>query len=144
MAYSMEGKEISDQEAQSVEEGAQPYIPTIEAHIPAEWKVIINLKDDKLDVSVNGYDALVNCSVNAASGGSVKLEAAVLPEMGYRQRNITDDVYEARFEDLVITSLAQKDFETVLYDNRLHGKENVFHVVATWWNRVIDWFVENL
>ncbi|WP_051688697.1 hypothetical protein [Butyrivibrio sp. AE2032] len=144
MAYSMEGKEISDQEAQSVEEGAQPYIPTIEAHIPAEWKVIINLKDDKLDVSVNGYDALVNCSVNAASGGSVKLEAAVLPEMGYRQRNIADDVYEARFEDLVITSLAQKDFETVLYDNRLHGKENVFYVVVTWWNRVIDWFVENL
>ena len=144
MAYSMEEKETAEQEVQTVADGAQPYIPTIEAHIPAKWEVIINLKDDKLNVSVNGYEALVNCTVNTRSEGCVKLEAAVLPEIEYRQRNIVDDVYESRYEDLVITSLAQNNYDTVLYDNRLHGEEHAIHSVATWWNRIIDWFVENL
>ena len=144
MAYSMEEKEVSKQTALSVEEGAQPYIPVIEANEYGEWKVVISLKDDKLDVSVNGYEALRGCKVNTRSPGCVKLEASVLPEEEYRQRNITDDVYEGHYEGLKITSLADDSYGAVLYDDGLYGTQKADNFISVWWNRIINWFVENL
>lgn len=144
MAYSMEAREISKQKAATVEEGAQPYVPTIEAHEQGEWKVVITLKDDRLDVSVNGYNALSDCKVNTLTSGSVKLEAAVLSQEEYRQRNITDDVYEGHFEDLKISSLKYDQNEIVLYDDGLHGTEKADNTISIYWNRIINWFVEYL
>ncbi|MCR4585322.1 MAG: glycoside hydrolase [Lachnospiraceae bacterium] len=144
MAYSMEGKEISEQAVRTVKDGADPYVPVIETHIPAKWDVVIKLKEDKLNISVNGYEALKDRKINTLSAGAVKLESAVLQEKEYNQRNISDDVYEGHYGDLVITSLASEDNDTVLYDNRLHGKEYAGHSLAVWWNKTIDWFVENL
>ncbi len=144
MAYSMEEKEVSGQKAATVEEGAEPYIPVIEAHEHGEWKVQISLKDERLDISVNGYEAVQDCKVGTLTAGSVMLEAAVLPEEEYRQRNIVDDVYEAHFEALKISSLEESESGTVLYDDTLHGSEKAGDTISTWWNRIIDWFVENL
>ncbi len=144
IAYDMEAGDIAKQPAATVDEGAQPYIPTIEAHEQGEWKVVITLKDDRLDVSVNGSDALNNCKVNTLSAGSVKLEASVLPEEEYRQRNITDDVYEGHYEDLKISSIKDVQNEAVLYDDSLHGREKTSNIISIWWNRIINWFVEYL
>lgn len=144
MAYRMEEKKLSRQESATVEDGAQPYIPVIEAYEPGEWKLAISLKDDRLDISVNGYDALQNCQVNTLSPGTVLLESTVLPEEGYRQRNITDDVYEGRYKDLKISSLEDGQDEMVLYDDCLHGTEKASNSISTLWNRLINWFVVNL
>lgn len=144
MAYRMEKKELSKQKAETVEDGAEPYIPVIEAFKPGEWKVVISLKGDRLDISVNGHDALQNCQVNTLSPGSVHLESAVLPEESYRQRNITDDVFEGRYKDLKISSLEDGQDELVLYDDCLHGTDKASNGIITLWNRVINWFVVNL
>lgn len=45
------------------------------------------------------------------------------------------------FKDLVITS---PDGERVYYDNRLHGWELVSYHWKHFWNKVIDWFINNL
>ncbi|MBT8858792.1 hypothetical protein ACXO8N_03550 [Lactobacillus delbrueckii subsp. bulgaricus] len=60
---------------------------------------------------------------------------------GQSQRNIADDVYDGAFKDLVITS---PDGERVYYDNRLHGWELVSYHWKYFWNKVIDWFINNL
>lgn len=60
---------------------------------------------------------------------------------GQSQRNIADDVYDGAFKDLVITS---PDGERVYYDNRLHGWELVSYHWKHFWNKVIDWFINNL
>ena len=144
MAFSMEAEEISEQTVATIEEGAEPYIRTIEAHEPGDWKIVIRLKDDKLDVLVDGELALQDCVVNTLTPGSVKLEAAPLPEEEYRQRNITDDVYEARFKDLKISSLADGKNDAVLYDDTLHGTEKAETSISIVFNKVINWFVDNL
>lgn len=144
MAFSMEAKAVSEQDAASVSEGAEPYIRKIEAHEPGEWKLIIRLKDDVLSIWVDGKEALRDCKVETLTSGSVKLEAAPLPEEEYRQRNITDDVYEARFENLKISSLADGQDDVVLYDDTLHGPEKAGNIISISFNRIINWFVDNL
>ncbi|APP09644.1 hypothetical protein FD23_GL001383 [Lactobacillus delbrueckii subsp. delbrueckii DSM 20074 = JCM 1012] len=57
------------------------------------------------------------------------------------QRNIADDVYDGAFKGLVITS---PDGERVYYDNRLPGWELVSYHWKHFWNKVIDWFINNL
>ena len=144
MAFRMEASNKAAEEAASVEEGAAPYIRTIEGHEPGDWKVVIRLKGDRLDVLVDGKEALTGCAVETLTPGSVKLEAKLLPEEEYRQRNITDDVYEARFSDLIIRSLADGQDSVVLYDATLHGTEKAGNFISVAFNRIIDWFVKYL
>ena len=144
MAFRMEAKEVAAQDAASVEEGAEPYIRRIEAHESADWKLVVRLKDDKLDILVDGKEALKDCAVDTLTPGSVKLEAKLLPEEEYRQRNIIDDVYEARFRDLRIRSLADDQYMFLLYDDTLHGTEKAGNFISIAFNKVIDWFVKYL
>lgn len=58
---------------------------------------------------------------------------------GYSQRNVADDVYDAVFKNLYITS-----GDAVLYDNRLKRLEKVIDVAKSTFNRVVNWFIEHL
>ncbi len=142
-AYDMEKAEVEKQEAATVEDGAEPYIPVIEANQAGEWEVTIKLQENKLRVTVNDFVALEDLEVSLTDAGKVLLEAKTLEEEEYRQRNLTDDVYEGRFEDLVIQDLSQ-DTPEVLYDNCLHGFEKVKYVVGGYWTRIVNWFITNL
>ena len=142
-AYDLEKAEVEKQEAATVEDGAEPYIPVIEANQAGEWEVTIKLQENKLRVTVNDFVALEDLEVSLTDAGKVLLEAKTLEEEEYRQRNLTDDVYEGRFEDLVIQDLSQ-DTPEVLYDNCLHGFEKVKYVVGGYWTRIVNWFITNL
>lgn len=142
-AYDLEKAEVEKQEAATVEDGAEPYIPVIEANQAGEWEVTIKLQENKLRVMVNDFVALEDLEVSLTDAGKVLLEAKTLEEEEYRQRNLTDDVYEGRFEDLVIQDLSQ-DTPEVLYDNCLHGFEKVKYVVGGYWTRIVNWFITNL
>lgn len=142
-AYDLEKAEVEKQEAATVEDGAEPYIPVIEANQAGEWEVTIKLQENKLRVTVNDFVALEDLEVSLTDAGKVLLEAKTLEEEEYRQRNLTDDVYEGRFKDLVIQDLSQ-DTPEVLYDNCLHGFEKVKYVVGGYWTRIVNWFITNL
>lgn len=142
-AYDLEKAEVEKQEAATMEDGAEPYIPVIEANQAGEWEVTIKLQENKLRVTVNDFVALEDLEVSLTDAGKVLLEAKTLEEEEYRQRNLTDDVYEGRFEDLVIQDLSQ-DTPEVLYDNCLHGFEKVKYVVGGYWTRIVNWFITNL
>ena len=81
--------------------------------------------------------------VAVTDAGKVILEAKNLEEEQYRQRNLTDDVYEARFVDLVIRDLSQEKAD-ILYDNRIHGFEKAKYFVKDRWTRIVNWFIRNL
>lgn len=142
-AYDMEKSRVEKSQADTVEDGAEPYIPAIEANQAGEWNIDIKLQDNKLSVTVNEFVAVDGLEVTITDAGRVILEAKNLEEEQYRQRNLTDDVYEARFENLVISDLSKEEV-SVLYDNRLHGFDKVQYTVTDIWTRVVSWFIRNL
>ena len=143
LAYDLEKSEIKENEVHTVEEGAEPYIPVIESNQAGKWDVVIRLQDNSLNVMVNEFVAVDGLEVSLTEAGKVMLEAKTLEEEQYRQRNLTDDVYEARFENLVIKDLSQEK-TGVLYDNRLHGFDKVKYFVKGCWTKIVNWFISNL
>ena len=143
LAYDLEKSRIRKTEAAAVEDGAEPYIPVIESNQAGKWDMLIKLQDNKLSVMVNEKVALDGLEVTVTDAGKVILEANNLEEEQYRQRNLTDDVYEARFEDLVIRDLSQEKTVT-LYDNRIHGLDKAKYSIADVWTKIVNWFIENL
>ena len=143
LAYDLEKSEVKENEVRTVEEGAEPYIPVIESNQAGKWDVVIKLQDNSLNVMVNEFVAVDGLEVSLTDAGKVMLEAKTLEEEQYRQRNLTDDVYEARFENLVIKDLSQEK-NNILYDNRLHGFDKVKYFVKDCWTKVVNWFISNL
>lgn len=143
LAYDMEKSDVKKDEVKTVAEGAEPYIPVIEANQAGTWEVGVRLQDDRLQVTVNGRVAVDGLEVAVTDAGKVMLEAKTLEEEQYRQRNLTDDVYEARYEDLVISDLSQEE-TAVLYDNRLHGFDKVKYFIGDCWTKIVNWFIRNL
>ena len=142
-AYDREKAEVEKQEAATVEDGAEPYIPVIESNQAGKWEVAIKLQENKLSVTVNDFVALKDLEVSLTDAGKVLLEAKTLQEEEYRQRNLTDDVYEGRFEDMVIKDISREK-EEVLYDNCLHGLEKAKYIIGGYWTRIVNWFITNL
>ncbi len=63
----------------------------------------------------------------------------------YSQRNLSDDVYDAVFEDLRIIKYNEDTEEAdVFYDSQLHGLELAWCQIKKWWSKIINWFVANL
>lgn len=143
-AYKNESNEAKRQPVKSVEDGGEPYVPEIEINTPGNRKVRIYLYEDKLTVYVDDVIVVDSLAVNAADSGKVYLESE-WPEEAYRQRNLTDDVYDAVFENFVINEI-DSDFNEIknLYDDRLTGLEKVKYTTSKYFNRVVDWFVANL
>lgn len=142
-AYDLEKFRVKKTAVDTVADGAEPYIPVIESNQAGKWDIVIKLQGSRLDVAVNGHVAVDGLETAVTDAGKVILEAKNLEEEQYRQRNLTDDVYEARFEDLVISGLSQEKRD-VLYDNRLHGLDKVKYMISDWWTRVVNWFIRNL
>lgn len=143
LAYDLEKSKIEKMAVDTVADGAEPYLPVIESNQAGKWDIVIKLQGSRLAVAVNGHVAVDGLETAVTDAGQVILEAKNLEEEQYRQRNLTDDVYEARFEDFVISGLSQ-DKRDVLYDNRLHGLDKAKYMISDWWTRVVNWFIRNL
>lgn len=143
LAYDLEKSQVEKTKVDTVEDGAEPYIPVIETNQAGKWDIVIQLQDNRLGVTVNGLAAVDELEVAVTDAGKVILEAKNLEEEQYRQRNLTDDVYEARFVDLVISDLSQEKAD-ILYDNRIHGFEKAKYFVKDRWTRIVNWFIRNL
>lgn len=143
LAYDLEKSQVEKTKVDTVKDGAEPYIPAIETNQAGKWDIVIRLQDNRLGVTVNGLAAVDGLEVAVTDAGKVILEAKNLEEEQYRQRNLTDDVYEARFVDLVIRDLSQEKAD-ILYDNRIHGFEKAKYFVKDRWTRIVNWFIRNL
>lgn len=126
------------QEALSVEDGGEEYIPEIEINDLGDTKLEIKLVDDTLHVSVNGQDVTDELNVTLTSEGNITLGSSY-GGMGYSQRNVADDVYDGVYKNLVIKDT---DLNKTIYDNSLHGLEKIGDSIVTTFNNVLNWFID--
>ncbi|MCR5178080.1 MAG: glycoside hydrolase [Lachnospiraceae bacterium] len=133
---------------QTVEQGAEEYIPEIQISEPGKRKLYIDLIGDRITVKVDDravWDGRqLGNSVSTDAGkdrkAAVVLESACR-QYGYSQRYIVDDVYDGVFEKLTVKDAATGD---VLYSNEATmGQGLKFRLIGIW-NKVLNWFIENL
>ena len=164
--YLQRMREREAQEAASVEEGAQEYVPDINIRELGKRDIEIFLRGHELRLKVDGRNVLETVQVSDTASGKVALEASFMQQLGWSQRNLADDVYDGVFEKLMIydyqrdyqpqplleiTVLGHKlslpnpfdDVEPVLYDSRLHGVEGVLHTLAEYWEKLLHFFIHS-
>ena len=124
----------------SLQKGDQEYIPDISVHAEGNRKLYIEIKDDKLTVSIDNKVAVEHLQLMNLESGNVYLESA-WGEYGYSRRNLADDVYDAIFEELVITENTGTKNEKILFDARLQGIEKFVFDIESIWNSIINWFI---
>ena len=126
------------QQADSVADGAEEYVPDIQINEEGDTKLNITLTGSTLHVYVGDTDVTGALETTVTGEGGVALGAS-WGGWGYSQRNVADDVYDGVFKDLTI---AEQD-ET-LYTNCLSGWEKFTDTVADLWNRTLNWAITNL
>ena len=131
--------QLQKQSPETVQEGAEEFVPAIEIHELQQVDLSFTLTGNSLSVSVDGIEAVTGLSVAVTAPGSVLLECQT-SEDGYSQRNLTDDVYDGVFRDLVLT---QPD-GTTLFDNSVTGLAGVAYQLSQGWNHLINWFIRTL
>jgi hypothetical protein len=97
----------------------QPYEGSLSYHRRAQRNMKISLKDDILNVDLDGKPALQNVQVKTLTAGGIGLNA-VWGGYGYSQRNLADDVYDGVFNNFKITA-NDTEKETILYDKSYTG-----------------------
>ncbi len=122
----------------SVAEGAEEYIPNLDLNESQEKQLSITLEGERLTVAVDGIVA-AELPVQGAASGALALEARSSFQK-YSQRNLTDDVYDGVFRNIMITGQGGE----VLFDGRPQKAERILAAIAGRWHDLIDWFVKVL
>lgn len=131
---------LNNEDAATVEEGAEEYIEDININDPADRKLHIEVKGDKLSVAVDDYYALKEQQIESVDAGYVFIMSGWGGE-AYSQRNLSDDVYDGVFVDFEVTQNTGAEEEAVLYDNKLHGLDWLLWKAGSIWKTVINWFI---
>jgi hypothetical protein len=137
----LELSNIKDTEVSTVDEGAEEYIALINLNEPGNREIHIDLKGNKLAVTVDGYTAVSDLEVSVEDTGYIYLQSGWGGE-AYSQRNLTDDVYDGVFEDFEVTSNTGSGEEIIMYDNKLHGLDKFLSIVKNKWKLAVNWFID--
>ncbi len=100
----------------------------------------ISLKGDKLNVKIDGKEAVKDLTITNVGAGAVYLESG-WGAAGWSQRNLADDVYDGVFEKLLITENTGIENERVIFDGKLQGWDAVKYNVKATWEAMINWFI---
>ncbi|MBQ6805802.1 MAG: glycoside hydrolase [Lachnospiraceae bacterium] len=132
---------LNDMKAATVEEGAEKYVAPINLNDEGNSSLHINLKEDKLTVTIDEYVAVEDLEVGLVETGYVYIQSGWGGE-AYSQRNLSDDVYDGVFEDFEVTENTGAEEEVVLYDNKMHGFDKFCWQVENGWEGLLNWFIE--
>ncbi|MBE6067470.1 MAG: glycoside hydrolase [Clostridium lundense] len=102
-------------------------------------KVEILLVEDSLTLYVDGKKIVEGLEVSNKNEGSILLESA-WGEYGYSQKNIADDVYDGIFKSFKVTDTNNN----ILFDSSLKGAEAITYKIKSFFNKLVNWFIENL
>ena len=133
-------QEKNQKRVESVDEGAEPYIPVIELKEPGNRQMDISIIDNKIDILIDGKEAVDNLTTINDSKGSIYLETS-WGEYAYSQRNLVDDVYDGVFKGLVVKKPLE---EQVIYEDRLHGIDAFVYSIISIWETIVNWFIKTL
>ena len=132
-----------EKETRSVRQGAEAYIPTISYHARLDRKLEIFLKDDHLNVLIDGKPAVSNLKVRNVKPGRLFLGAG-WQGYGYSQVNLADDVYDAVFSEFKVEQLfnEEKNDLPVLYDVHYTGAKKMKLLLKRKWEALLDWALQ--
>jgi len=136
--YTKMSKEASLMDVPTVKDGADEYRPQLKLNEPGSRELYIELKDNVLNVKIDGKDVWKAKKVTVKEESNIYLKGA-FTEYGYSQRNVVDDVYDAVFDKLQITD---PDTGNVLYSYRLTGIDKIIQTVKNVFNKVLNWFIK--
>jgi hypothetical protein len=127
----------------TLEDGGTPYYPVNDTTERGNRKLRIRLVGDRLSLWVDDRPAADQLKVTDTQLGSISLGAKVFDdaENQFTQRNIYDDVYDARFLDMVICDAQNPDI--VLYQYTNTPAQTVNSTLTGWFNSVIQFFVDH-
>ncbi len=131
--------------AASVEEGAEEYIPPLQASDSGSRKLRIVLNGNSLWLYVDDRLAAEELHIERTEKGSVMF-GVLGPDLDGDENRIPDDIYDGIFERVKI-SVPGTDptaAETVLYSNCATGTKKVMFTVKKAFDRTVNWFITNL
>lgn len=131
---------LYNEDVVTVDEGAEEYVEDININDPADRQLRIEVKGDRLSVSVDGYYALLDEQISSVGEGYIFIMSGWGGD-AYSQRNLADDVYDGVFVDFEVTQNTGAEEELVLYDNKLHGWDWFLWKSGHIWKSVINWFI---
>lgn len=129
-------KDKMQEKPKTIAEGAAPYEGSLSYHRRATRDLKVSLKDDILNIEMDGKPALTDIKVTTLNGGGIGLNA-VWGGYGWSQRNLADDVYDGVYELLKITSNDSAE-EHILYDKRYTGWGKVRFEARRLWEKILD------
>ena len=151
-------------EAATIEDGSPEYKKQLSIHEASKRELDIFLRGNLLRLMVDVIEVGGPITVETRGRGKIALEAG-FENWAWSQRNLSDDVYDGVFEQLMVydyrTDVRRSpiiDFEiyghrltlynpfdethgTVLYDSRLQGVKGVLHTMAVYWDKLLHIFV---
>lgn len=132
---------LKDKKAATVEEGAEEYVAAINLNDEGDCMLHIDLKQDKLTVTIDEYMAVEDLAVSRKDAGYLYIQSGWGGE-AYSQRNLADDVYDGVFVDFEVTENKGAEEEAVLYDNKMHGLEWMTWKAEELWKALLNWFID--
>lgn len=141
--YYGRAKQREESPAASVADGAEPYEHVQSFHRRGDHKLEISLKGDKLAMRLDEKALPEELTVSNTGEGSIMLGASWQGE-GWSQRNLADDVYDAVFRKLTVTTNTGNDNESVLFTTEFTGRDRVLFQLNEIWESIIFWFLRNV
>lgn len=132
-------KEKTKEESKTIEEGSEQYIPVIRNNEKQNYKINIKLENQKLQLFYEDKK-IADVEVSNNEKGDIYLSSA-WTGIGWEQRNLDDDVYDAIFKDLIIKDIYSED---VLFSSKYTGLEKLKYSINEYSNYIINWFVHYL
>jgi hypothetical protein len=132
-----------ERKALSVEEGGALFVPKMSYHARMNRSLEIRLQDDKLNILIDGKEAVKDLVITKTGQGSLFLET-IWPDYGYSQTNLADDVYDGVFSGLKVEEIVPgKEAAPVLYDVHYTGVEKYKRQIKHSWEKLLDWILAN-
>ncbi|BAL81913.1 hypothetical protein SELR_02050 [Selenomonas ruminantium subsp. lactilytica TAM6421] len=128
--------------AATVADGAEPYEHSQSFHRRGDHKLVIDLKGDRLILTLDDKQIPEELTVSDTGHGSIFLGASWQGE-AWSQRNLADDVYDAVFDKFTVTTNTGKDKEKVLFTTEFSGWDKFVFQAGELWDRVLFWFLRH-
>ncbi len=132
-------KEKTKEEPKTIDEGSPQYVPQINARDKEVCDIAISLNNNDLKLSFNGKE-ITSQKVSNNERGSICL-AAGYTDLGWQQRNLNDDVYDAVFRDFTVKDI---NTDSELFTSKYSGWEKIEYNTKKYAELIVDWFVHYL
>lgn len=130
-------------DAKTIEQGAKEYVPTLGLGARDNRKLEISLQGNNINVKLDDKEVVQELVINNDQAGILALEGA-FGGMGFSQRNLADDVYDAVFEKLIIYQNTGAKEEQVVFSNiPVSGWERFKFVCYEKWLLITEWMLHN-